>query len=597
MSWIRWQGVIAFAGIVVALGGVWWLMVDTLAEWTIERTGTAIVGARVDLGAADVTLFPVGIELLALAVTDPDHPMRNAVEITRIAGLVDGLQLLRRKVIIDELAVEGVRFGTARADSGAVEDRETLGGMVGDAAGRLAEAIELPSFELPDPKALLEGEALESLALIESLRAEAQEEMKRWQQKLDALPDQKTFDDYQRRIQQARQGGPLDVAKLAEIAGLAADLHKEIVVLREAALGLDEDLKRLQDRATQTLEARQRDIQRLRDRYGLSPQGLANLSGRLVGPRIDSLVRQGVLWYERLSPFVARVARVAHDNGAEVVERVRGRSVRVRFREDDPLPDFLVRRAAVSIEIEAGAFEGTITNLTPDPDVLGQPLGLSFSGRDLDGVDAVEFDAEFNHVKPEAAVDRISARVRGYRLNEVALSESERWPITLASGRADLRVEGEIRAGALTADLGAELHDASLSAEFADDSAVANALSRTLEEVDAFELSAGVSGTLVDFDVTIRSSLDRLLQQAAESLISEQMQRLESLVRRRVDGALEGPLAELDSQLGGLASLSEEITNLIDLGDGVLREASSGGNKGRLKLPSGLKLPGGFKLP
>ena len=285
MPWIRWQGVIAFAGIAIALGAAWSLMVDTLAEWTIERTGTAIVGARVDLGAADVTLFPVGIELLALAVTDPDHPMRNAVEVRRIAGLVAGLQLLRRKVIIDELAVEGVRFGTARADSGAVEDRETLGGMVGDAAGRLAEAIELPSFELPDPKALLEGEALESLALIESLRAEAQEEMKRWQQKLDALPDQETFDDYQRRIQQARQGGPLGVAKLVEIAELAADLNKEIAVLREAASGLDEDLKRLQDRATQTLEARQRDIQRLRDRYGLSPQGLANLSGRLVGPR------------------------------------------------------------------------------------------------------------------------------------------------------------------------------------------------------------------------------------------------------------------------------------------------------------------------
>ena len=31
--------------------------------------------------------------------------MRNAVEITRIAGRVDGLQILRRKVIIDEMAV------------------------------------------------------------------------------------------------------------------------------------------------------------------------------------------------------------------------------------------------------------------------------------------------------------------------------------------------------------------------------------------------------------------------------------------------------------------------------------------------------------
>ena len=193
-------------------------------------------------------------------------------------------------------------------------------------------------------------------------------------------------------------------------------------------------------------------------------------------------------------------------------------------------------------------------------------------------------------MKPEAPVDRLSVRVRGVRLSEVTLSGSERWPITLASGRADLRAQGEVQAGALAADLSAVLRDASLSAEFADDSAVANALSRTLEEVDGFDLGAKITGTLADYDVAVRSSLDRLLTQAIESLISGQMRRLEILVRSRVDRALEGPLADLDSQLGGLDSLADEFANRIGLAGGVLGEASGGGIKG------GLKLPGGFKL-
>ena len=123
--WIRWQGVVAFVVVAGLVAAVWFLLVDRAVERLIEQAGTAAVGAKVELDQADITLIPLGVTLSRLQVTNPDEPMTNAVEIARIAGSLDGLNLLRRKVIIEEVALDGVRFHTQRTTSGALTEQPT----------------------------------------------------------------------------------------------------------------------------------------------------------------------------------------------------------------------------------------------------------------------------------------------------------------------------------------------------------------------------------------------------------------------------------------------------------------------------------------
>jgi hypothetical protein len=119
-KWIRWQGLTFFAAILILLFAFWFLLVDALVKRLIEKSGTQMVGARVELAGANLSLFPAGLTLTRLQVTNPDEPMKNAVEIARISCKIDGLNLLRRKIIIEEMSVEGVRLGTARTHSGAL---------------------------------------------------------------------------------------------------------------------------------------------------------------------------------------------------------------------------------------------------------------------------------------------------------------------------------------------------------------------------------------------------------------------------------------------------------------------------------------------
>ena len=173
-KWIRWQGLLAFIVITGALAIFWIFFFDGLVRRAIEKTGTLIVGAEVDVNKVDVALSPLGITLNGLQVTNPDAPATNSIECGRIAFTLDGLNLFRRKVIINEMAVESLRFDTPRKRPGTVrvkppeekraDDKKTVFGM---------------PLEKPDVKSILQKEQLESLQLIETSKADLQKKLDR----------------------------------------------------------------------------------------------------------------------------------------------------------------------------------------------------------------------------------------------------------------------------------------------------------------------------------------------------------------------------------------------------------------------------------
>ena len=70
-KWIRWWGLGAFVVVAAILVGVWVFLVDGWVKILIEDGGTDAVGAKVELDAADLSLFPAGLTLTRLQVTDP----------------------------------------------------------------------------------------------------------------------------------------------------------------------------------------------------------------------------------------------------------------------------------------------------------------------------------------------------------------------------------------------------------------------------------------------------------------------------------------------------------------------------------------------
>ncbi len=590
--WIRWWGLGAFVVIAAILGCVWVFFVDGWVKYLIEEAGTEAVGAKVELDAADLSLFPAGLTLSRLQVTNPKKPMTNAVEIADVTMGLDGLNLLRRKVIVEEMTLAGVRLGTPRATSGAtheVSSQEEESGMF---------SIDLPSLEVPNVKNILQQEDLETVRLIETLKADLKREKETWESRLKELPGKAQLAEYKQRVKslkKAKKGGLAGIlGGVGEVQSLKQDIEQEIASLKGAKKEFEDKVTLLRTRFDQIKTAPQRDIQHLKAKYNLSPQGLANMSQTLLGGQIGSWVRQGATWYERAKPFLEGAQTLGGgEAGPEVHKPLRGKGVDVHFNEAHPLPDFLIRKTNVSVNLDLGDLAGTVHNITTDQPILGHPTTFTFSGEKLKAVKSIVLEGALNHVVPANAKDQMTFQAKGYELTNLVLSKDKKWPVALTSGLGDMKMNVELKGQALTGHGAGNLRNLQLSAgKEGDTSPLTKALSSAVTDISQLSLQADVKGTLEQHDVTLSSDLDRILQKTAGKMVNELAAKFGAELQSAISAKVSEPLQELKRNMSGFDSIAGDLTERVTQHNGLLNSLLE------KSLPTkGLKLPGGLKLP
>lgn len=582
-KWIRWQGLIVFVALIAVVVLLWIFFIDGIVRRAIEKTGTFIVGAEVDVKNAHVKLVPLSITLRGLEITNPEAPATNSLECERIAFSLDSLNLLRRKVIINEMSVEGVRFDTQRKKPGSVKKTRE----------KQPEAEKKPSFALsisiPDAKTILQTARLESPTLIASAQADLQKRKEQWQQRINEMPDRVKLDAYKSRVdtlRQSKQSGIQGlVGQLDEARALANDISRDLERVEKAKSAFLTDLASARNLVERAERAPMDDVQRLRETYGISASGLQNMSQMLFGDAVGSWVRTGLLWYDRLKPVVERAAQQKREGEVKVVKPLRGRGVDVRFKEARPLPDFLISTAAASAEMKAGAVAGTIRNITPDQDVLGRPLTFLFVGEKLNDAQSIELSGTLNHIVPSIPDDTARVSLRGYRAKEIALSNHKDLPITLREGLLDLDLQGSRDAKTLKAKFIATINSAQLSAGGPGSSnQLVAAIQSTLSKVTHFSLTADITGTPENYDVHLSSDLDRVLKDAVGRMVQEQGARLEQELKAAIQEKTGRQLKDLKE---GFVSLSAQGSRLDDVQNrlnALLKDATQSGGGGKFRL-------------
>ena len=577
-KWIRWQGLGVFLVVVIVFSILWFLVIDDVVEAMIEKFGTQAVGAKVELESADLTLFPVGLQLIRLKVTNPDEPMTNAVEIARIDLSLDTLNLLRQKIIIDEMSLDGVQVNTTRKSSGAVRRRRPAAPpRVSKKAPKkgLCAAIELPTFTIPNVTEILNNEKLQSLELVESVQTDIENTKKRWQKKLQELPDKAKFDEYRSRIEQLKSkrrgtlGGLLGAA--GDVANLKKDLERDLDRLKHARQGFNRKTTSLKTQLDQTKQAPLKDVKHLKDKYSLSPRGLSNLSSLLFGYRLCGWMQKAMGWYEKVKPVLERAKK--KEKGHEVVEPMRGKGVNVRFKEYAPLPDFLIRNAKVGLKLRSGNLTGAMENITPDQDILGLPLTFKFSGQNMERLNAITIDGSLDHTSPARPKDTVNANVKGYKVQDVTLSNKPKWPVTLKGALVDLDTRALLKGEDISANLDAGLTSVRLSAGLPDGAGpLAKAMASALSDISQFTVEADVAGTIEDYDIHLTSDLDRVLKDAAGNAVRKQAAGLEKELEKAIFAKVGGPLEQAKTSLGGLDAIASELTRRQNLGNGLLKD-------------------------
>ena len=574
-KWLR-KGLIFFLCLAVLFSFVWFVLVDLFIERIVEKYGTDIVGAKVELDNADVTLFPVGFALKRLQVTDPYSPMTNALEIERIACSVDGIKLLRRQVIIDEMTLDKVRFNTSRKESGAIPGK--LNTVPGSLKKRAGKVLLLPSLEIPDVNEILEKEDLRSVALAKLLRNDIRDEKERWKKILKELPDKEMLDEYKKRVKALESAAKGDlsgiIGGIAEASVIKKDIESDLKQIQSARREFETRLAHYRKRMDEAIEAPQEDIRRLKDKYSLSPRGLENLTRLLLGPKIGELVDKAVVWHEKLKPIMERVKD--KEDKPEVVKPVSGNG----------MPYFLIRKSDVSVKLKIGDLAGKIKNITPDQDVLRIPLTFIFSGGNLKNAQSAEITGTLDHINPLKSHDIVKLHLKGCRLRDIKLSDQKALPVIIKEGLLDLKLNAEIKGEVITSNIVAGLNSIRLETSAKESAGLlVRSISSALADVSRFTLKAEITGTPADYETQITSDLDRIMKKAVGNIVKEQSASLEEKLKAAIFAKTDGPVKDLKGSFAQLLPVDNELSGRLNTGMELLNAFGIKNGSEEFKLP------------
>ena len=576
-KWIRWQGLLAFILVFGLLAVLWLVVVDWLAEKAIETAGTRAVGAKVDVAKADVTLFPAGIVIHGLEVTDADRPMTNAVAVKRLNAAIELPPVLRRKIIVNDLRVEGLAFNTPRKRSGALPGRKASADATDLPAippwlAEICGAKPTAQLNLPTVEDILGREPLQTLQLAKDIRAKIDASQTAWQDRLKDLPDQKDFDVYKKRIEKIKGSGGLSALLGAanEAKSLQAGIQADLKRIKDAQNEFKAELQALKKQSAALAAAPAQEARRLREKYALSPKGVANLSRALFGPQACGWWQKGYAWYQRVKPYMGRVPTKKGE--PQTVQPMRGKGVDVRFAETHPLPDFLIRQVHLDAQLDIGSFTGQAADITSQPHILGKPTTFKFLGRQLRQIQAINLNGMLNLVNPDNPQHNIKMFIEKLALENFDLSKAGDLPLSIAQALTDLNMNLELAGPKLDARLNATLQDVKMALKEKATTELSQALGQAVASVHKFGVSATVKGTDPKYVASLKSDLDKILANAVGQLVKKASAGLEKKLRQTISQKVKGPIGDVQGQMSALDALGPQFAQRLNLGNDMLKD-------------------------
>lgn len=559
--WIRWQGLLAFAVIITLTGIFWFFFVDNIIKNNIEKYGSKAVGAKVEVEEADLSLIPFGLKLNNVQIANPNAPMRNVVEFERTAMSIEFGKLLMRKVIIDEMSLEGLRFNTERQNSGALSKKQNK--AVATEKDKKS-GLSLPSFELPQAEDILAKADLKTLEAAKELKSDIQNAKSNWQERLKSLPDKEKLQSYKERIEklQGSSGGIAGMlGKAKEASSLKNDIQSDLAQIRQAAKDFKEQKNDLQNKINTVTSLPAKDVNRLMDKYAFSPAGAENYTRLLFGDKAADYLGTAIYWYEKIIPYLEGGKKQQNE---KEVTKTRAEGEMVYFREKEPLPRFLIKTVKADVSLEAGDLSGTIKNITSSQPILGKALTFDFSGKKLDKADLVSFTGSIDHSSVNYT-DIFKVNTKNYRVNKIILSESSKLPVKIEKASADISGNAEVTGGKLSMNIAAMLNDVSFSKIPGRDIA-ADALKTALSEISDFRIQADVNGTLDNYNMKLSSTIGQNLKNAMNKVVSSQAAKLKDELRKRITAKVETKIKNLKEEYAGLDAIQKELNSRLKIG-------------------------------
>ena len=520
----RWRAVGPLLVLFVIGGVLWWLFADTIARHESQQVGTSLLGAKVEIQYLHLDLAHGDVTIKGLTIASPHEAFKNLLQADELVADLDMLPLTEKKLVIDRIVANGLRFGTPRETDGRVpaESGQGIAGTVLAETREWASRFQVPVLQLATGKISvdsLDPRRLSTIPAADALGARADSSRRAWQAGFDTLRLGPTLDSASATLEQLRGARATDLATI-NTARQAIDRLKRA---RDRVTTLERNVKtgvsQLQAGLAGLDSARQRDYAFARGLLKLPSLDAPDVGAAVFGPGAIKPFEQA-LYYAQLARRYMPPGLLPR--AATGPSRVRRAGETVRFPKERALPAFLLRSAELSFM----GYAGRLTGLTSDPALYGRPTAFNASGPQLAA------GAMLNHTRG-IPLDTAGATVGGVQ-----------FPAFDIPG-VPLRLDP----GAATTQLGFSLNGDTIHARFAirssnvrwtrdsgfANSAIGNLIWRAVSGISNLDVETRLSGALEHPALAVRSNLDQAIASRLRAELGAQVAAAEKQMRDRVD--------------------------------------------------------------
>lgn len=577
-SWIRWSGLAVFSLLTTLLILIWLLLLPWLLEWGIESSGEKVFGAKVEVGNVDLAFSPLGFSVFDVQVADRDQPMRNLFSIDAVDAQTELFPLLMSKVIVPEMRVQGMRLGTARQYSGALDDTKQAGSkQSAETGGSRDSTVPEVSAELPGVDELLAREPLRTVAAGKEFEASYRQTKARIEASISQLPDEKKLKRLEQEVKALSEGkikNLSDFQKKKEefdrLKGKVKTLRKEVSHARKT---VSEGVETLRSQYQVLRDAPEEDLARLRERYGFDGVGAVNVLGLLAGGETGDMARQALEYYQYIDGFLSGDENSADDESTQArdeqnAEQQRAAGRFIHFDSDTPLPDIWIKNLELDLALaepndtKAGQLhylEMQIADISHQQALTGKPLSFQARMRADQklGEQRLEASGSFDR-RGSSAYDSLQLSLHAWPLSDVDLGSGS-LKLTAAEAEVDLK------AHVLNAQLDVNSIASITNARFGGggEGKTQATLLSVLQKMKAFELQLFAQGEVQSPDLRISSDLDKRIKAAFKAELSEQAAGYEGELKQK-----------LQARMGQYAGDYSQYVERLSLTEGTLEDQS-----------------------
>ncbi len=553
---MRKSGIILLVVVAGIFTAAWLVFTDAFLEKRMESLGGRINGARVDFEGVNFSLIGLRMHWNGLQVADPDNTWKNMFETGSCTFDIALEPLLKKKFIIENLEVQGIRLNTDRKTDGKLPKRKAEPREKSKLVQKIKKSLEQEKSHIPvfnidqltgkiDIDDIWKSVVLKTPDRVEAIIDEYENKYNQWEEKVSGLPGKDELKEIQNEI------GSIHPDKISSIGELQIGLktieknYNRVQVYMDEATQTAEDFKKetediaqIDDKIASWIKEDYQAVLALAKLPDITTKNVAKL---LFGERI-------IAKYERIASIIGKLRYYTGKLRKAVPKkkkppRLKGQNI--RFAAPEALPAFWIKNVAVSGELsDQTAIAGNIRDITSDQNIIDRPTTFGVNGTRKDSAGIV-FTGELDYRED---TERFALDFNDLPLSNISLTDFALLPRQLDSGRGFI----ESSLAASGGDFESKIAFRAQKVQFNFSDRPENIpdyiynLSRSIaESIDEITFKASLASISGELRFTVQSNLDDIIADRLEEVLTEELKKAKAGLKQKVQEEVDPHIRQL----------------------------------------------------